>query len=341
MRYIVVYDVPSTDDPLRRKIATACKNYGLLRLQYSMFWGNLSKAEVRALAFECRDLIGDTPTDIRFIAVCNACCDRSFAIVNNIKITEKDPIKILANPLMNIITHTTVGWRPGDNVGLGKKRKKKKKKDRQINRERTTDPVPESFYHFSSYEEVANFTNLQEMKELTEGDLSPPTKEYQLPDFDSIFNRSEESQEETELQEEKDQPKENNKQEEFQDINFQGEANEKNQNGIKKIGYNGWCAQIVDSLEEIEIPIGGEVMKISPEETKILAEMNFLSQVQNNSQFTKNNSKSSNQKAVSSEASAKKSKSSKPATVIIKQNFRKNKQKRSNNSIEDVDLIVF
>ncbi len=47
MQCLVIYDIPH--DGTRQKVADACLDYGLQRLQYSAFAGNLSRAHQRAL----------------------------------------------------------------------------------------------------------------------------------------------------------------------------------------------------------------------------------------------------------------------------------------------------
>jgi len=47
MQCLVIYDIP--DDRARQRVADACLDYGLQRIQYSAFVGNLSRAHQRAL----------------------------------------------------------------------------------------------------------------------------------------------------------------------------------------------------------------------------------------------------------------------------------------------------
>jgi len=69
MPYIcyVFYDVP--DDRLRNQIADALKNYGLDRLQKSVFWGELTWNRAEELAIVLDDLIGKQEADVRIIFV--------------------------------------------------------------------------------------------------------------------------------------------------------------------------------------------------------------------------------------------------------------------------------
>ena len=63
MQFLIIYDI--SDDRARQKIADACLDYGLMRLQYSAFLGDLSRAHQRALFGEIRDRLGRKPGNIQ------------------------------------------------------------------------------------------------------------------------------------------------------------------------------------------------------------------------------------------------------------------------------------
>lgn len=56
MQCLLIYDIP--DDRARQRIADACLDYGLQRIQYSAFSGNLSRAHQRELFNEIRRRLG-------------------------------------------------------------------------------------------------------------------------------------------------------------------------------------------------------------------------------------------------------------------------------------------
>ena len=62
---LITYDVPAAHDYLRTKIARKLLDYGLERIQYSVFVGNLSKNQIENLKIEIIELINGNPTDIR------------------------------------------------------------------------------------------------------------------------------------------------------------------------------------------------------------------------------------------------------------------------------------
>lgn len=65
MYLMVLYDISS--DRLRAKIADACLDYGLERVQFSAFAGELSRVHQRELELRIRDLVGRQAAKVRFI----------------------------------------------------------------------------------------------------------------------------------------------------------------------------------------------------------------------------------------------------------------------------------
>ena len=56
MQCLLIYDI--TDDRARQKVADACLDYGLDRLQYSAFCGDLTRTHQRALFTEIKKRLG-------------------------------------------------------------------------------------------------------------------------------------------------------------------------------------------------------------------------------------------------------------------------------------------
>jgi CRISPR-associated protein Cas2 len=56
MRYLLIYDIPH--DGVRTKVADACLDYGLERVQYSAFLGTLNKTHQRELWLKIERRIG-------------------------------------------------------------------------------------------------------------------------------------------------------------------------------------------------------------------------------------------------------------------------------------------
>ncbi|GHO88876.1 CRISPR-associated endonuclease Cas2 [Dictyobacter formicarum] len=56
MRYLLIYDI--THDGTRTKVADACLDYGLARIQYSAFLGELSATHQRELLLKIKQRAG-------------------------------------------------------------------------------------------------------------------------------------------------------------------------------------------------------------------------------------------------------------------------------------------
>lgn len=56
MPYLVIYDI--TRDSLRERVANRLKDYGLKRIQYSAFVGELRLRRLRSLVLDLKKLIG-------------------------------------------------------------------------------------------------------------------------------------------------------------------------------------------------------------------------------------------------------------------------------------------
>jgi CRISPR-associated protein Cas2 len=68
LRTFVIYDI--VDDRLRTKIADACLDFGLVRVQYSAFAGALNRNKREELFLRLRDTLGDDVGKILVQPVC-------------------------------------------------------------------------------------------------------------------------------------------------------------------------------------------------------------------------------------------------------------------------------
>ena len=68
---MVIYDI--TDDNLRALVAETLKDYGLQRIQYSAFIGNLRRDELNSLIVDLKNLIKDLVENVQLYPVCDAC----------------------------------------------------------------------------------------------------------------------------------------------------------------------------------------------------------------------------------------------------------------------------
>lgn len=68
MNCLLVYDIPS--DKKRSKIADACLDYGLDRIQYSAFSGKLVKTHQEELMFRIQKILGNEAGNVQLYPVC-------------------------------------------------------------------------------------------------------------------------------------------------------------------------------------------------------------------------------------------------------------------------------
>jgi CRISPR-associated protein Cas2 len=65
---ILVYDIP--DDRKRYKIADACLDYGLDRVQFSAFCGSLLPTQQEELYLKVKKILGKKDGNIQIIPIC-------------------------------------------------------------------------------------------------------------------------------------------------------------------------------------------------------------------------------------------------------------------------------
>lgn len=70
VQIILVYDI--TSDKARSKVADACQDYGLDRIQFSAFSGELSRNHQEELMLRIGSLIGDDTAKVSLIPICDA-----------------------------------------------------------------------------------------------------------------------------------------------------------------------------------------------------------------------------------------------------------------------------
>jgi len=70
MYTLVIYDI--TDDGIRLKVAEACKEAGLVRIQKSAFLGRIDSQTRKNLKRRLQKILGDGPGNIQFFLICEA-----------------------------------------------------------------------------------------------------------------------------------------------------------------------------------------------------------------------------------------------------------------------------
>jgi CRISPR-associated protein Cas2 len=71
MRYLLIYDI--SNDNVRTKVADACLDYGLERIQYSAFSGELSKVHQRELMLKIERRIGKHSASVQLFPLDEKC----------------------------------------------------------------------------------------------------------------------------------------------------------------------------------------------------------------------------------------------------------------------------
>lgn len=84
MRTLVVYDIP--DDRTRTKIFETCKDYGLLHIQYSAFFGELNHNRRQELQQRLGRVLGDKEGKILICPI----CDKDISLILEIAVPETD-----------------------------------------------------------------------------------------------------------------------------------------------------------------------------------------------------------------------------------------------------------
>ncbi len=65
--------MPSTDNTSRDKIAHALAAAGLVRVQYSVFWGFMSRNQAESIALKVQQILGTVEGDVRVVPICKKC----------------------------------------------------------------------------------------------------------------------------------------------------------------------------------------------------------------------------------------------------------------------------
>ncbi|PKM82814.1 MAG: CRISPR-associated endonuclease Cas2 [Firmicutes bacterium HGW-Firmicutes-13] len=82
MKTLVIYDIPS--DKIRNKIGEACKDYGLQRIQYSAFLGDINHNRRDELYQRLRRTLGKEDGNIQIYPFCDKDIRLKREIINEI-----------------------------------------------------------------------------------------------------------------------------------------------------------------------------------------------------------------------------------------------------------------
>ena len=78
MHLLLIYDI--TNDRIRTKVACACEDYGLDRIQYSAFYGQLNRNLQEELILRIDSLLANEPGRVQLIPIAQSEWDRRLEV---------------------------------------------------------------------------------------------------------------------------------------------------------------------------------------------------------------------------------------------------------------------
>lgn len=89
MRCLVVYDIP--DNRIRAKVADICLDYGLERIQYSAFFGNLERSHQEELLLKVKKKAGKREVNIQVFPICERDLEKRLTWIQEEKESKASP----------------------------------------------------------------------------------------------------------------------------------------------------------------------------------------------------------------------------------------------------------
>lgn len=77
---IVIYDIP--DDRIRQKVSEACLDYGLDRVQFSAFQGQMKRSHQKELMSRVKRLLGRAPGKVQLIPISEEMWKRRLEVIH-------------------------------------------------------------------------------------------------------------------------------------------------------------------------------------------------------------------------------------------------------------------
>lgn len=77
---IVIYDIPN--DRIRQKVSEACLDYGLDRVQFSAFQGQMKRSHQRELMSKIKSLLGRAPGKVQLIPLSEELWGRRLEVIH-------------------------------------------------------------------------------------------------------------------------------------------------------------------------------------------------------------------------------------------------------------------
>ena len=89
MRCLVIYDIP--DNRVRTKVADICLDYGLERIQYSAFFGNLERSHQEELLMKVKKKAGKKEINVQVFPICEKDLEKRLIWVQEEKESKASP----------------------------------------------------------------------------------------------------------------------------------------------------------------------------------------------------------------------------------------------------------
>jgi len=89
MRCLVVYDIP--DNRVRAKVADICLDYGLERIQYSAFFGELARSHQEELLMKIKKKAGKKEINVQVFPICEKDLEKRLVWVQEEKESKASP----------------------------------------------------------------------------------------------------------------------------------------------------------------------------------------------------------------------------------------------------------
>ena len=80
MKFLVIYDIPVEHDPIRTRISNILLSYNLIRLNYSVFYGDLTYNLAEEISLKIGKLLKKISGDVRIFPICKACQERIIVV---------------------------------------------------------------------------------------------------------------------------------------------------------------------------------------------------------------------------------------------------------------------
>jgi len=80
LKFLIIYDIPVEFDSFRTKISNILLSYNMVRLNYSVFFGELTFTKAEEIGLKLGKLLKDVPGDVRIFPICKKCHERVITV---------------------------------------------------------------------------------------------------------------------------------------------------------------------------------------------------------------------------------------------------------------------